>query len=1000
MKKRVTFFTLWILVVFCCVTVLAEEQSFDENIGEQGIYYIVDNDERESDSDEEHIYKWGINGGNVASYKMTNEGTAYHPGKTYNIALENETPMDSKIEIVCDLYNKTNSKTVPMINTQPGLTKLARINEWNNIKKNDNKISVQFENGKGTLTLYVYSKLGDMRGTAHTFNFYIEKADVSKDPKIEDVSSLAITKMPMKTTYFAGEMFDPAGMEVSAKLKGGETVKVSGYNYRPSEMLSIKDTYVTISFGRFAAKQKVNVLPGTRIGNVEITNGQLMGDIADHGFGVISRKDKAFDAVVLYGEKKGNFIISVDEGAEIFIGGKVQRVKNGNCKMSLDTSTDGISTVVCVKSGENYSEYIFTCYSQMYDGIPTSVIEYLCLASQYTNGSSLGPYGLNPVSTLRGAGTTSETAFDGINGGPVSLGNFGGYIIYYYKDAIFDDPRNPYGIDFIVYGNSYDGSSAFAEPGNVLVSQDGKKWFNLAGALHYDNNAIWNYSITYTNEGSRSLWTDNRGLSGYGDKYPQKSFYPLFPWTEELECGITVEGVLLEPSEGTNQYGNTEPPYPDFGYADSGDEGVNNKAFNPYTGTTERGSMRASRTYSDKTDGFDLKWAVDENGYPVELTKGIHYIKIQTASNISNSGIGEKSTEVHMVRTAAPSKDNVGISDAPSAVIVDDREVELAEGINTYDIAVNGIFEVEVEVSEGANVYINGIRTTYANFEGIPDHKIIRIIVQEDEKAPRIYYLTLSDERDDNDNDNYTTVILDADMGRVGGKPSIIRYYDANTRNIEFPVPIREGDVFLGWYSGEKRYEKYEKDMPSELILKAVWEKENKKTDSLPINVTFRLIGSTLSNNDVDLGHKSGGTRYITWIATKEYTMNADDMVYDLFIKAMEEAGLNSVGQDKNYVKTITAPDVLGGYELSEFTNGVFSGWMYTINGKHPGLGLREQELKNGDQIIWHYVNDYRYEIEDWFDDPEFPSLGDGEEWNKWLEAEDKDPDKDTSSDS
>ena len=42
----------------------------------------------------------------------------------------------------------------------------------------------------------------------------------------------------------------------------------------------------------------------------------------------------------------------------------------------------------------------------------------------------------------------------------------------------------------------------------------------------------------------------------------------------------------------------------------------------------------------------------------------------------------------------------------------------------------------------------------------------------------------------------------------------------------------------------------------------------------------------------------------------------------------MKEAGLRSVGADNNYVSTIYAPSCLGGYALSEFTNGKKSGWM------------------------------------------------------------------------
>ncbi len=156
------------------------------------------------------------------------------------------------------------------------------------------------------------------------------------------------------------------------------------------------------------------------------------------------------------------------------------------------------------------------------------------------------------------------------------------------------------------------------------------------------------------------------------------------------------------------------------------------------------------------------------------------------------------------------------------------------------------------------------------------------------------------------------------------------------------------------------------------------------------ITVTMRLIGAELAEKDVDLGIGRYLPSYVTWIPTTRYTLEKNATVYDLFVKAMEDAGLRSVGAAKNYVETIYAPDSLGGYALSEFTNGRRSGWMYTINGKHPGFGLKEQGLSDGDVVVWHYVNDYSYEVADWFSaDDRWPSLGDGTYYNRWLLAPD-----------
>ena len=143
------------------------------------------------------------------------------------------------------------------------------------------------------------------------------------------------------------------------------------------------------------------------------------------------------------------------------------------------------------------------------------------------------------------------------------------------------------------------------------------------------------------------------------------------------------------------------------------------------------------------------------------------------------------------------------------------------------------------------------------------------------------------------------------------------------------------------------------------------------------LEVTFRLIGDWKHDDGV-----SGHDEYVTWIETTEYSMPAGSTIYDLFIRAMDDFDLNQKGASKNYVETIQAPDILGGYWLGEFDNGQNSGWMYTVNGDHPGLGLKEQDLEDGDEVIWHYVDDYTLEERK-------PS---SKYYERWLEADDISP--------
>lgn len=130
------------------------------------------------------------------------------------------------------------------------------------------------------------------------------------------------------------------------------------------------------------------------------------------------------------------------------------------------------------------------------------------------------------------------------------------------------------------------------------------------------------------------------------------------------------------------------------------------------------------------------------------------------------------------------------------------------------------------------------------------------------------------------------------------------------------------------------------------------------------IQVSFRLIGATLAEKAVDyktVPNESYGSEYKTWFPTKSYTLTSDATAYELFQKAMADAGL-TYSATASWVSSITAPAVCGGYALGSKTNGEYSGWMFTINGAHGSQTIGEQKLSDGDVMILHYVNDYRYE--------------------------------------
>ncbi|MEG2642636.1 MAG: hypothetical protein RSA71_09185, partial [Eubacterium sp.] len=151
------------------------------------------------------------------------------------------------------------------------------------------------------------------------------------------------------------------------------------------------------------------------------------------------------------------------------------------------------------------------------------------------------------------------------------------------------------------------------------VSSDGVNWYYLAGSSHYDDEADWNYSMTYTKTGSgASAWTASDGTSGTNYTYPLAANYPLHTFAPGEENSMTVSGLRLV-ANAKDPYGSASAAYPDFGYVDTHvNNTVKGEATNPYLGS------------GNSKDGmFDLDWAVDAEGKPVSVDH-VKYIKVGT----------------------------------------------------------------------------------------------------------------------------------------------------------------------------------------------------------------------------------------------------------------------------------------------------------------------------------------------------------------------------------
>ena len=71
----------------------------------------------------------------------------------------------------------------------------------------------------------------------------------TQPPALEkNLTGIVITTPPTKTAYTVGDVFNPAGMVVTASYSDSTTAKVSGYTTSPTGLLTRNDTSITVSY--------------------------------------------------------------------------------------------------------------------------------------------------------------------------------------------------------------------------------------------------------------------------------------------------------------------------------------------------------------------------------------------------------------------------------------------------------------------------------------------------------------------------------------------------------------------------------------------------------------------------------------------------------------------------------------------------------------------------------------------------------------------------------
>ena len=395
---------------------------------------------------------------------------------------------------------------------------------------------------------------------------------------------------------------------------------------------------------------------------------------------------------------------------------------------------------------------------------PSSVVSYLPIG-QFATGSGWGS------ATGKFTGGYAPTG--------VSLGALGGYIEFEFAKGITNNSNNPYGVDFVVYGNAFNGNP---EAGAVQVSEDGKTWYELAGSMYYDGNFNYvgnqmtnnpnKFSSAYTgtlnkatveykkenNEikvglknasGSYAIPASGTTLPYFGPAawFPAVGTYLQFGAHNNTGSNVTVshtaDNLTFSGITAVPDY-NTTATYA-FGYADvtpNGSPATYGDAVNPYTLYT---------TAKTGGDGFDLEWAVDPaTKMPIDVNgKTFHYVRVYSAV-LDNGQFGETSTEVCGIFTTANGLKNadgsavdVGRTDLPTVKYGTSETAMTTRLSKNTDSVEETVGTYYINATNSAeNIYINGSKVTsgqaYEFKVKAGETTYLRIITQDGIKAPRI----------------------------------------------------------------------------------------------------------------------------------------------------------------------------------------------------------------------------------------------------------------------
>jgi hypothetical protein len=122
-------------------------------------------------------------------------------------------------------------------------------------------IAYYTDNSSSQITDYIYSPDGKLTVSDKLITIlYAGKTATQKiNVGTNIITGIQITKSPSKTIYNTGDLFNPAGMKVTAFYSDNTKSEVTGYTYSPDGMLSASDKFITVNYAGKTASQRISV---------------------------------------------------------------------------------------------------------------------------------------------------------------------------------------------------------------------------------------------------------------------------------------------------------------------------------------------------------------------------------------------------------------------------------------------------------------------------------------------------------------------------------------------------------------------------------------------------------------------------------------------------------------------------------------------------------------------------------------------------------------------